>query len=69
MSLIEDSLLVYTQKNQLHHYVFMDLPRDNGNPAGGVKIVLAGLVNFEGIVHSPLRVRAVSWMLDSEFGE
>lgn len=52
----EDSLLVYTYDNLLHHFVFASVP-------GSVKLVQVGHIAFHGIVRSPARVRGLSWIL------
>ena len=52
----EDSLLVYTYDNLLHHFVFAPVP-------GSVKLVQVGHIAFHGIVRSPARVRGLSWIL------
>jgi hypothetical protein len=55
----EDSLLVYTHENTLYHYV---ITASNET----VRLVLVGHIAFHGIVRSPARVRAVSWILPDE---
>lgn len=52
----EDSLLVYTYENLLYHYIFT--PWSNS-----VRLVQVGQIAFHGIVRSPARVRALSWIL------
>lgn len=52
----EDSLLVYTYDNLLHHFVFAP-------SSGSVKLVQVGHIAFHGIVRSPARVRGLSWIL------
>ena len=51
-----DSLLVYTYKNILYHFVI------NASP-NSVKLVQVGQIALNGIVRAPARVRAVSWIL------
>ncbi|KAI9793319.1 MAG: hypothetical protein M1833_000764 [Piccolia ochrophora] len=55
----EDSLLVYTQDNILYHYV---ITATNTS----VALVQVGQIGFHGIVRSPARVRALSWILPDE---
>ncbi|KAK0733373.1 RIC1-domain-containing protein [Lasiosphaeria miniovina] len=52
----EDSLLVYTYDNLLHHFVFAPA-------AGSIKLIQVGHIAFHGIVRSPARVRGLSWIL------
>lgn len=52
----EDSLLVYTYENLLYHYIFTPW-------SGSVRLVQVGQIAFHGIVRSPARVRALSWVL------
>ncbi len=52
----EDSLLVYTYENVLHHYIFVP-------SLGSVRLVRVGHIGFHGIVRSPARVRGLSWVL------
>ena len=52
----EDSLLVYTYDNLLHHFVFAP-------GSGSVRLVRVGHIAFHGIVRSPARVRGLSWIL------
>lgn len=52
----EDSLLVYTYENLLYHYIFAPF-------SGSVRLVQVGQIAFHGIVKSPARVRALSWVL------
>lgn len=52
----EDSLLVYTYENLLYHFV---LTSWNGT----VRLTQVGQIAFHGIVRSPARVRALSWIL------
>ncbi|KAI6785850.1 uncharacterized protein J7T54_006189 [Emericellopsis cladophorae] len=52
----EDSLLVYTYENLLYHYIFVP-------HAGSVRLIQVGQIAFHGIVRSPARVRALSWVL------
>lgn len=52
----EDSLLVYTYENLLYHFIFTPYQ-------GSVRLVQVGQIAFHGIVRSPARVRALSWVL------
>ncbi|KAF6822678.1 RIC1 domain-containing protein [Colletotrichum plurivorum] len=57
----EDSLLVYTYDNLLHHFIFAPA-------SGSVRLVQLGQIAFHGIVRSPARVRGLSWILpESQF--
>lgn len=55
----EDSLLVYTYENNLHHYVINFTNRS-------VKLVQAGQIALHGIIRAPPRVRGLSWILPEE---
>ena len=55
MSRIDDSLLVYTADNILHHFMFTA-----ADEAGLLQI---GQISLGGIVHAPTRVRSISWFL------
>jgi len=52
----EDSLLVYTYNNILHHFIFAPV-------SGSIRLVQVGHIAFHGIVRSPARVRGLSWVL------
>lgn len=52
----EDSILVYTQDNILHHFILTPI-------AGSVRLVQVGQIAFHGIVRSPARVRGLTWVL------
>lgn len=52
----EDSLLVYTYENLLYHFVITSWN-------GSVRLIQVGQIAFHGIVRSPARVRALSWIL------
>ncbi|KAK3394549.1 RIC1-domain-containing protein [Podospora didyma] len=52
----EDSLLVYTYDNLLHHFVFAP-------SSGSIRLIQVGHIAFHGIVRSPARVRGLSWIL------
>lgn len=56
MSLLDNSLLVYTADNTL--YQFLILPtRDS------IKLNMCGSISFAGIVTAPTHVRALSWLV------
>jgi len=56
MSLLDNSLLVYTADNTLYH--FLILPSKET-----IKLHLCGSISFAGIVQVPTRVRALSWLI------
>jgi hypothetical protein len=56
MSLLDNSLLVYTADNTLYH--FLILPSKDT-----VRLHLCGSISFVGIVQVPSRVRALSWLI------
>ena len=65
MSLVGDSLLVYCQDNTLYH--FLVVPSiENGGYQSPPRLVQFGQISFRGIIHSPTRVRAISWILPEE---
>jgi RAB6A-GEF complex partner protein 1 len=55
----EDSLLVYTYDNHLHHFVI------NVNNAS-IQLALVGQIALSGIIRAPNRVRALSWILPED---
>ncbi|EFX04522.1 duf1339 domain containing protein [Grosmannia clavigera kw1407] len=57
----EDSLLVYTHDNLLHHFIFAS--GGGGGSTSGIRLVQVGQIGFHGIVRSPARVRGLSWVL------
>lgn len=65
MSLIGDSLLVYCQDNTLYHFLVVPA-MENGTYQSLPRLVQFGQINFRGIIHSPTRVRAISWILPEE---
>jgi len=65
MSLIADSLLVYCQDNTLYHFLVVPYIESGGYYAPP-RLVQFGQINFKGIVHSPNRVRAISWILPED---
>ncbi|KAK8854501.1 hypothetical protein IAR55_003240 [Kwoniella newhampshirensis] len=56
MTLLDNSLLVYTADNTLYH--FLILPTQST-----IKLHLCGSISFRGIVQIPSRVRALSWLI------
>ncbi|KAK9476229.1 RIC1-domain-containing protein [Lipomyces japonicus] len=56
MSLVGDSLLVYTYNNTLYQFVIYSNTFQVG-------LELVGQISFSGIVHAPARVRAINWIL------
>jgi len=65
MSVLGDSLLIYCQDNTLFHFLIIPT---NGNDTvhAGPRLVQLGQISFRGIIHSPTRVRAISWTLPVE---
>ncbi|KAK9470550.1 RIC1-domain-containing protein [Dipodascopsis tothii] len=59
ISLVGDSLLVYTHANTLYQFVI------NSNNFQ-FKLELAGQISINGIVHAPSRVRAINWILPDQ---
>ncbi|OCF41006.1 hypothetical protein I317_05206 [Kwoniella heveanensis CBS 569] len=56
MTLLDNSLLVYTADNTLYH--FLILPTQTS-----IKLHLCGSISFRGIVQVPSRVRGMSWLI------
>ncbi|WWC63641.1 uncharacterized protein I303_106246 [Kwoniella dejecticola CBS 10117] len=56
MTLLDNSLLVYTADNNLYH--FLILPTQTS-----IKLHLCGSISFRGIVQVPSRVRGMSWLI------
>jgi len=56
MCLLDNSLLVYTADNTLYHFLILPT-RD------AIRLHLCGSISFQGIVHVPSRVRALSWLI------
>lgn len=65
MSLVADSLLVYCQDNILYHFVVVP-SMENGSDQSPPRLVQFGQISFRGIIHSPTRVRGISWILPDE---
>ncbi|ODQ69104.1 hypothetical protein LIPSTDRAFT_88674 [Lipomyces starkeyi NRRL Y-11557] len=59
ISLVGDSLLVYTYSNTLYQFVI-------SSNAFQFNLELVGQISFIGIVHAPARVRAINWILPEE---
>jgi len=66
LSLIGDSLLVYCQDNILYHFVIVQATETGHFNQSPPRLVQFGQINFKGIIHSPARVRAISWILPDE---
>lgn len=58
VSLVDNSLLVYTADNTLSHYLIVPT-------ADTIKLHLCGSITFNGIIVSPSAVRLLSWMIPS----
>jgi hypothetical protein len=56
LSLVDNSLLVYTADNSLYH--FLVIPT-----AETIKLHMCGSISFEGVVAAPGLVRCMSWMI------
>jgi len=56
MSLVDNSLLVYTADNTLFHYLIVPT-------ADTIKLHLCGSITFDGIIAAPNAVRLLSWMI------
>jgi hypothetical protein len=56
LSLVDNSLLVYTTDNTLLHFLVVPT-------ADTIKLHLAGSISFDGVVANPNAVRALSWMI------
>lgn len=56
LSLVDNSLLVYTLDNTLHHYLVVPT-------AETIKLHLCGSITFSGIIVAPSAVRMLSWMI------
>jgi hypothetical protein len=65
MSLVGDSLLVYCQENILYHFLIVP-STESGGYESPPRLVQFGQISFRGIIHSPTRVRAISWILPPE---
>ncbi|KAJ7919027.1 RIC1-domain-containing protein [Mycena leptocephala] len=58
LSLVDNSLLVYTTDNTLFHYLIVPT-------ADTIKLHLCGSITFNGIIAAPSAVRMLSWMIPS----
>jgi hypothetical protein len=58
LSLVDNSLLVYTADNTLFHYLIVPT-------ADTIKLHLCGSITFNGIIAAPSAVRLLSWMIPS----
>ncbi|KAJ7124731.1 RIC1-domain-containing protein [Mycena crocata] len=58
LSLVDNSLLVYTADNTLFHYLIVPT-------ADTIKLHLCGSITFNGIIAAPSAVRMLSWMIPS----
>ena len=58
LSLVDNSLLVYTADNTLYHYLIIPT-------ADAIKLHLCGSISFNGVVAAPSAVRVLSWMIPS----
>ena len=65
MSLLGDTLLVYCLDNILYHFLVVALS-DNDVDQRQPRLIPFGQINFRGIIHSPTRIRAISWILPEE---
>ncbi|TGZ84861.1 hypothetical protein EX30DRAFT_11061 [Ascodesmis nigricans] len=62
----EDSLLVYTYSNVLYHFIIQATETAVASATPSVRLVQVGQITFHGIIHSPARVRSISWIVPSE---
>ncbi|CAG8524995.1 7275_t:CDS:10, partial [Acaulospora colombiana] len=58
LSLVDNSLLVYTENNDLYHYLVLPT-------ADNVTLHCCGSISFDGVVIEPTLVRGLSWMVPS----
>ncbi|KAF8213519.1 RIC1-domain-containing protein [Mycena galopus ATCC 62051] len=58
LSLVDNSLLVYTADNTLYHYLIVPT-------SDTIKLHLCGSITFTGIIAAPSAVRMLSWMIPS----
>ncbi|KAH7883853.1 RIC1-domain-containing protein [Phlebopus sp. FC_14] len=56
LSLVDNSLLVYTADNMLSHYLIIPT-------TDSIKLHLCGSISFDGIIAVPSAVRVLSWMI------
>ncbi|KAG6335629.1 hypothetical protein ID866_3465 [Astraeus odoratus] len=65
LSLVDNSLLVYTADNMLSHYLIIPT-------SDSIKLHLCGSITFNGVIGAPSTVRVLSWMIPSaqkQFGD
>lgn len=58
LSLVDNSLLVYTADNTLYHYLIIPT-------TDAIKLHFCGSITFDGVIAVPSAVRALSWMIPS----
>lgn len=58
LSLVDNSLLVYTADNTLSHYLIVPT-------AATITLQFCGSITFDGIIATPSAVRVLSWMIPS----
>lgn len=58
LSLVDNSLLVYTADNTLYHYLIIPT-------SDTIKLQLCGSISFDGVIAIPSNVRVLSWMVPS----
>ncbi|KAG6891075.1 hypothetical protein C0995_014164 [Termitomyces sp. Mi166 len=58
LSLVDNSLLVYTADNTLYHFLIVPTTET-------IKLHLCGSITFNGIISAPNAVRMLSWMIPS----
>ncbi|KAF4623557.1 hypothetical protein D9613_002057 [Agrocybe pediades] len=56
LSIVDNSLLVYTADNTLHHFLIVPT-------TDSIKLHLCGSITFAGIIAAPSSVRMLSWMI------
>lgn len=56
LSLVDNSLLVYTADNTLYHYLIIPT-------AETIKLHQCGSISFDGVISVPAAVRSLSWMV------
>lgn len=56
LSLVDNSLLVYTADNTLYHYLIIPT-------AETIKLHQCGSISFDGVISVPGAVRSLSWMV------
>lgn len=56
LSLVDNSLLIYTADNTLYHYLIIPT-------AETIKLHQCGSISFDGVISVPGAVRSLSWMV------